>query len=94
MTTASIHIQEIENRHKPALPIDYIESTEIRKATVQDVVILGKGTNGGQATIAFCAKFEDGSSVILETTANIFHSIHGAFIGAEQRFAMKTAKKN
>ncbi len=48
--------------------------------------ILEKGTRGGQTTLMFCLKNEDGTISMAQCTGNQFEMLIGAFRGAVERF--------
>jgi hypothetical protein len=54
------------------------------------VVILEKGTKGGQVSLCFCVQLPNGRYVLTQTTANILLSIAAATNGAIARFAERS----
>jgi hypothetical protein len=88
MNLVNIHIQtkkEADTGNK-LLGERYDDATKLYNLNLQDFCILEKGTKLGKASVSFCAKAEDGSMILLQTTGEIFKTMYHALLGAEGRF--------
>jgi hypothetical protein len=93
MTVVSIRIQDAEDKDKPLIP-EFQDAKKYIHGDLQVFGILEKGMQGGATSVSFCAKAENGTVVILETSAKNFMMMAATLQGAEQRFANKKTSNN
>lgn len=93
MTIVSVRIQDVEDRDKVLIP-EFENATKIINGNLQVFGILEKGMESGKTSVAFCAMAEDGTAIVLQTSAENFRMMAGCLAGAEQRFMDKKAKSN
>lgn len=84
MQHLKIIVKEIEDL-TPAEP----EILSYEELEFKTMVILEKGTTGGQTSLSFRLDGADGKHYLAQMTGNIFDTATGAFRGADYRFKRK-----
>lgn len=93
MTIVSVRIQDYEDREKKLIP-EFDKAKSIIHGNLQFFGVLERGMTSGKTSVSFCAMTEDGTAIVLETSAANFRMMASLLEGAEQRFADKKAKNN
>lgn len=95
MTQLIIRIQSLDDA-KNSIPLfdDINSETDFTAASVEGFGILEGGMQSGKTSIMFKIRDAHGKLLIAEMPAEMFQSLNGALMGAEQRFSELKAKRN
>lgn len=85
----TIRIQSLEDAAKGMRIVDGATMENSESVDHFTMGILEKGTKGGQTTVMFAIKTEDGKYVIAQATGNEFDVMYKTFLAADEKFNPK-----
>ena len=87
--SVTVKIQSLDDASKGIRIVDDATMENTESVDHFTMGILEKGTKGGQTTVMFAIKTEDGKYVIAQATGNEFEAMYQMFLSAEQKFNPK-----
>lgn len=87
--SVSIRVQSLEDAAKGMRIVDDATMENTESVEHFTMGILEKGTKGGQTTVMFAIRMQDGKYAIAQATGNEFEAMYQTFLAADQKFNPK-----